>query len=185
MKKDSIYISGCFCEENEKNIEECEKQLQDINVALCKHDLSGEIYHSALDFMDLEMVAFSYELLRNFISSGSYDLFKSIVLKLWVNIRDKSSNKVPFTISIDGIPTIRGIENIKCKIEGSLTRKQKEKIIVQTFELAKQIEKHQFKLLERGRFYDAFNAHVFKYDSAEQLLTEVDIEEEIKKLREK
>ena len=86
MKKDSIYISGYFCEENEKNIEECEKQLQDINVVLCKHDLSGEIYHSALDFMDLEMVAFSYELLRNFISSGSYDLFKSIVLKLWVNI---------------------------------------------------------------------------------------------------
>lgn len=185
MKKDSIYISGYFCEEKEKNIEECEKQLQDMNVVLYKHDLSGEIYHSALDFMDLEMVAFSYELLRNFIASGSYDIFKSIVLKLWINIKDKSTNKVPFTISIDGIPTISGIENIKCKIVGSLTKKQKEKIIDQTFELAKQIEKHQFELLEKSRFYDAFNAHVFKYDSAEELLTEVDIEEEVKKLRER
>ena len=49
------------------------------------------------------------------------------------------------------------------------------------FSLASQIEKHQYKLMEKNQYYNALGGHLFRYDSAREELHEIDIEVELKK----
>ena len=137
--------------------------------------------HSALDFADFEAIIFSYELVKSLYYSGCYDFLKFMLLKLWNTIKNGKASEVPFTISIEGIPTVNGPENIKCKISGPLSKREREIALEQSFGLAYQIEKHQFELLKRGRYYDAFNAHIFTYDEENCSYTEMDIDAEIQK----
>ena len=55
-------------------------------------------------------------------------------------------------------------------------------VISKTFDLANNIANDSFKLKERSKFYDAFNAHVFRIDVENELISEINIEEEVRNL---
>ena len=177
----SIFISGCFSDNDQEQLSECCTELENHNVSLKIRNLNGVIMHSALDFADFEAIIFSYELIKTLYYSGCYDVLKFMLLKLWNIIRKDRPGKVPFTIDIEGIPTINGPENIKCKISSPLSKSERKIALEKSFGLAAQIENHQFELLKRSRYYDAFNAHVFAYDEKNCSYTEMDIDEEIQK----
>ena len=181
MKVPDIYISGFFTDDDINEISAIEAEINKRGITLGKRNLTGSMFHSALDFADLEILALSYEFAVAIIHSGCYDFLKSLILKLW-NISQKDNlEKIPFTIEIDGIPYYKSSENIKCKVYGKLSKKQKDAIIDNTFNLAKQVENHQHELLARTPYYNAFNAHVFKYDSETDTFTEIDLNEEVRK----
>lgn len=181
MKTPNIFISGFFTDDDIQEISAIDTEINKRGITLEKHNLTGSIFHSALDFIDLEKISISYELVTALIYSGCYDFLKSLMLKLWYVAKKNDSEKVPFTVEIDGIPINNTSENIKCKIYGKLSQKQKDTIIDNAFGLAKQIENHQYELLSRSPYYNAFNAHVFKYDSETDSFTEIDLNEEVRK----
>ena len=185
MNGHAIYVTGYFDDKCENKLQEYATGLEKENVILSSHNLSGEMYQSVFDFMDLEKIGFGYELVRTFIYSGAYDLLKYWILKLWNILQNKDSSPCPFTIEIEGIPTINGLENIKCKITGELSDEQKTEVIDKTFALTKEIRDNQFILMERSVYYDAFNAHVFKYDLQEEVYIEMDIAKEVAQIRNK
>lgn len=178
-----IYISGYFSDEDHSTLDEIKEELNKANIQLHCRNLSGTIMHSALDFIDIDMVALGWEFVQAMAFSGSFELLKLIVKKLWKLISKDRNTPVPFTFSISGIPSITGTENIKCKISGPLSDEAKEIAIQKGFELASQIEKHQFELLERDLYYPAVNAHLFRYDSVKTSYDEIDISAEVKKSR--
>lgn len=157
-----------------------ENELQKYHIILKTRDLNGSIMNAALDFVDYDFLVLGYDLLQNIIFSGCYDIIKNILVNIWSSIRVHNSN-IPFTIKINGIPTDKGSENISCKVEGSLTRKQKGEVIAKTFDLANSISNNHFILKERGKFYDAFGAHVLRINPDDFSFSEIDIEEEIRK----
>ena len=63
-------LAGFFCDEDKASLDELYKELRENDISLIGRNLSGGIYNSALDFADLEIIAFSFELLKNFIISG-------------------------------------------------------------------------------------------------------------------
>ena len=178
---ENIFISGFFSDNDQEQLSECYTELENHNISLKIRNLNGVIMHSALDFADFEAINFSYELVKSLYYSGCYDFLKFMLLKLWNTIKNGNTSAVPFTIDIEGIPTVNGPENIKCKISGPLSKHEREIALEQSFSLASQIENHQFELLKRGRYYDAFNAHVFAYDEEKCTYAETDIDAEIQK----
>lgn len=176
-----IYISGYFSDEDYSTLDEIKEELNKANIQLHCRNLSGTIMHSALDFIDIDMVEFGWDFIQAMIFSGSFELLKLIVKKLWKLITKDRNTPIPFTVSISGIPSITGTENIKCKISGLLSDEAKEIAIHKGFELASQVEKHQFELLEKDIYYPAFNAHLFRYDPERETYDEIDIAAEVKK----
>lgn len=175
----TIFVSGFFNDSDLQDLNELKEELSEYEIALRMRNLLGGIYNSALDFADLEIIAFAYEMMKQFIYSGGYDVLKYFIVNIWYKI-NKSKN-VPFTIGINGIPTVNGPENIKCKISEQLSKKQREIVIDRTFELAKQIEEHQFELQKRSLYYDAFDAHLFRFDSTDETLKAIDVADEVRK----
>ena len=143
--------------------------------------LPNTIMQSAFDFADFELIAVAYEVLQQFILNGGYDVTKYFFKKLWWNITKNRESNIPFTISIEGIPTTNGSETIKCKTQGQLSDEQKEKVLDKTFSLASQIEKHQYQLMEKNQYYAALSGHLFRYDLSDEELHEIDIVAEVKK----
>ena len=135
-----IYISGYFSDEDYSTLDEIKEELNKANIQLQCRNLSGTIMHSALDFIDIDMVELGWDFIQAMIFSGSFELLKLIVKKLWKLITKDRNTPVPFTFSISGIPSITGTENIKCKISGPLSDEAKEIAIQKGFELASQIE---------------------------------------------
>ena len=178
---ENIFISGFFSDNDQEQLSECCTELENHNISLKIRNLNGVIMNSALDFADFEAIIFSYELVKSLYYSGCYDFLKFMLLKLWNTIKNGNTSAVPFTIDIEGIPTVNGPENIKCKISGPLSKHEREIALEQSFSLASQIENHQFELLKRGRYYDAFSAHVFAYDEEKCAYAETDIDAEIQK----
>ncbi len=181
MNKDNyigIQFNSLFCDTI--LIANYEKELAKYNISLKKRDLNGCIMNDALDFIDYELIALGYSLLQSIIFPECYDILKNIILKMWETIGSHNS-RVPFTIKINGIPTENGNENISCKIEGGLSSKQKDDVLEKTFEFANNISNNTFKLKEKSRFYNAFNAHVFQINPNDYSFSEIDIEEEIRK----
>ena len=178
-----IYISGYFSDEDYSTLDEIKEELNKANIQLQCRNLSGTIMHSALDFIDIDMVELGWDFIQAMIFSGSFELLKLIVKKLWKLITKDRNTPVPFTFSISGIPSITGTENIKCKISGPLSDEAKEIAIQRGFELASQVEKHNFELLERDLYYPAVNAHLFRYDSEKTTYDEIDVSAEVKKNR--
>ena len=176
-----IYISGCFSIEDHSTLDEIKEELNKANIQLTCRNLSGTIMHSALDFIDIDMVQLGWEFIQEMVFSGSFELLKFFVKKLWKLITKDRSTPVPFTFSISGIPSITGTENIKYKISGPLSDEAKEIAIQKGFELASQVEKHQFELLERDRYYPAVNAHLFRYNPEREIYEEINIAKEVKK----
>lgn len=185
MNKFMLYVAGYFDDERTRELTEYAKKLEKENVILSSHNLSDEMYQSVFDFMDLEKISFGYEVVRTFIYSGAYDVFKYWILKLWNILQNKDISLCPFTIEIKGIPTLNGTDNIKCKITGELSEEQKTDVIDKTFALTKQITDNQFQLMEKSVYYDAFNAHIFKYDLQKKEYVEMDILKEVEKIRNK
>ena len=177
----SIFIQYNSSYSNNSMLAECNEELKKYNICIQSQDLNGTIMHGSLDFIDYEFIEFGYELIRTIILSGCYDIIKFSILNIWHSIRPHDSN-MPFTIKISGIPTEDGSENISCKIEGLLTEEQKTMVISKTFDLANNIANDSFKLKERSKFYDAFNAHVFRVDVDNESISEIDIDEEVRKL---
>ena len=180
MKEEAILIRYYSDACDEKILNECEEELHERDIKLLRIDLKGGIYCAALDFVDLDFIAISYLILQNAMASGSYDLFKYSILKLWASIRLHDIKEVPFTIRINGISTIKGPENISCKITGAVSEDQKNNIINKTFELANNISDNNMKLLEKSIFYSDFG-HVFNINSETIEASEIDIEEEIRR----
>lgn len=120
-------------------------------------------------------------MLQQIIISGGYDITKYFIKKLWSNIVKIRKSKVPFTISIEGIPYFDGIETIKCKIDGDMSDENKEKVIEKTIALASQIEKHQYQLRAKSRYYDELGGYIFKYDMTDEQFYEMNIEEELRR----
>lgn len=179
MDNNSIYIAGFFIESDKSLLNELCEDLQKNNISLSVRNLSGSIYNAALDFIDLEIITISFELLKTFIFSGGYDMLKFFILKLWRIAKKDKTSRVPFTFSIEGIPTLNGNENIKCKVSEPLSKEQREQVVDKVVELAERIEKHQFELLKRSQYFNAFNAHIFSFDPDNGSLSEVDITKEI------
>jgi len=177
----SIIIQYNSSYSNNSMLTECSEELKKYNICIQSRDLKGSIMNAALDFIDYEFIEFGYELIQTIILSGCYDIIKLLALNIWHSIRPRNS-KIPFTIKVSGIPTETGSENISCKIEGTLTDEQKSMVINKTFDIANNIANNSFKLKERSKFYDAFNAHVFRVDVENESISEIDIEEEIRKL---
>ena len=183
MKSNEIYVAGVFDIESEKILTELKDSLFECGVSLKTHNRNGEIYQSVEELMDLYVIQFAYELFQTFILNGSYDLFKYYILQLFDIIQQKKIDRHQTTLEIDGIPTVNGSETIKCKVSGHLSKKQKEKFIDRSFELANQVVKSQVPLLEKNQFLNALNGHVFKYNVDSEELNEVDITEVIKKIK--
>ena len=129
----AIYISGYLNDNEMIELRDIEKNLLNNHTSLSVRNLKGCIMHSALDFADLELILFSYELFKHFILSGSYDVLKYYVVQIWEKIH--KTEKVPFTIGVEDIPIGNAHENIKVKIDGKLTKKQKETVIDRTFDM--------------------------------------------------
>lgn len=180
-----IYISGYFSDEEHSTLNGVKEELNKANIQLHCRNLSGTIMHSAPDFIDIDMVELGWEFLQAMIFSGSFEVLKLIVKKLWKLVTKDRNTPIPFTFSISGIPSITGTENIKCKISGPLSDEAKELAIHKGFELAAQVEKHQFELLERDLYYPAVNAHLFRYDPVREVYEEIDIAQEVKKNNQK
>lgn len=182
MGLDGIYISGYFEEEDYNILDDYANELNSKNIPFYVRNLSGTIMQAAFDFANFELIAISYTVLQQFILNGGYDLTKYFFLKLWRFIKKDHQNKIPFTISIEGIPTINGSENIKCKIDGQISDDIKMKAIEKTFELASQIENNQIQILSKGRDYYTLEGHLFRYDSENNTFSKINIEDEAKKM---
>lgn len=177
----TIYVSGYFCNDDIKLLNDYQTELRKENIALTYRNLSNTIMHSALDFADIELISFSYELIRTFVINGGYDVFKHIIAKLWSFTYQRTKSKTVFTIEIKGIPTYDNEENIKCKVSGELSEELKKEVIDKAFNLANKIADNEYELLERSKYYDAFNAHIFALDNEKFTLSEIDIDEEVRK----
>lgn len=173
-----IYISGYFDDSEKTELKDIEQKLSIHQTSLSIRNLKDCIMNSALDFADYEIIMFSYELFKTFVLSGSYDIFKCFLIQLWEKVG--KSEKVPFTIGIENIPINDSHENIKIKIDGKLTRRQKDNVINRAFNLVDSLISNDFKLKERSKFYNAFNAHLLKYNTLEDFFEEIDIETEIR-----
>lgn len=181
MAIDGLYVSGYFLNSDASMLTSYEDELKEKGVCLKVRNLSNSLMQASFDFVDFEIIAITYEVLQQFFVSGGYDLTKYFFKKLWCDITKRSKFNIPFTISIEGIPTKNGTETIKCKTLGYLSDEEKQKVIDKTFSLAYQIENHQYHLMEKDQYYDALNGHLFKYDSTDEELHEMDIEAELKK----
>ena len=182
MAVDGLYISGYFSEDDKPMIAAYADELKAKDVRFYVRNLSGTIMHAAFDFADFEVMAITYGVLQQFIINGGYDATKYFFKKLWWNITKDRKSNLPFTISIEGIPTKNGIETVKCKIQGQMSDDEKEMVIDKTFLLASQIEMHQYQLMERSQYYNALDGHLFRYDSNSKELYEVDIKAELQKM---
>lgn len=185
MACDGIYISGYFLEEEKEYIQEISEELHSREIPLYVRNLSGQLIQAAFDFADFELIQIGYTVLKSFLLSGGYDIVKLCFMRLWMLISKGHGSNRPFTISIEGIPTVNGPETIKCKIKGCPTDKMKNDILDKTFSLAAQIENHQFQLLERSPYYTALEGHLFTYDTDIGELVEMDIAKEVQKLTHK
>lgn len=172
-----IFISGYFDDSEKIALKDIENNLSMHQISLSVRNLKGCLMQSALDFADFELIMFSYELIKTFVLSGSYDIFKHFLMQLWEKVG--KSEKVPFTIGIENIPINNSNENIKIKINGKLTKNQKDNVINRTFDLVNSLISNDFKLKEQSRFYCVFNAHLLKYNVTEDFFEEIDIEKEI------
>ncbi len=181
MALDGIYISGYFTDDDNTMLKQYEDELRSKGVPLHIRNLSGTIMQASFDFVDVEVIAIAYSVLQQFIINGGYDITKYFLKKLWFNITKDRESNIPFTISIEGIPTTNGAETIKCKTLGKISDEDKDKILEKTFDLASQIENHQYQLMNKNQFYNALNGHVFKYDNNDESLHEVDVEKELRK----
>lgn len=182
---DGVYISGFFSDEDKPALDGFAGELREKGVPFYVRNLSGVIMQSAFDFADFELIAIAYPVLREFVMKGGYDLAKFFVIRLWNLVTKGRNSKIPFTVTIEGIPTTTGTETIKCKISEPLSKKAQEKVVDKAFELASQIENHQYQLLDRSRYYAALNGHIFNYDAESETLTEMNIEEELQKRAQK
>lgn len=172
-----IYISGYFDDFEKIELKDIEQKLAMHQVSLSVRNLKGCLMQSALDFADYELIMFSYELIKTFLLSGSYDILKYFLMQLWEKV--SKSEKIPFTIGIENIPINNSHENIKIKIDGNLSKYQKELVINRTFDAVDNLISNDFKIKEKSRFYDVFNAHLLKYNLIDDTFEEIDIEKEI------
>ena len=180
MALDGLYISGYFTDEDRATLDYYADELKSKNVPLYVRNLSGTIMQAAFDFADFEIIAIAYEVLKQFIISGGYDLTKYFFKDLWWNITKGRQSNIPFTISIEGIPTVNGTETIKCKMQGELSDEETDRVIDKAFSLASQIEKHQYKLMDKNQYYNALGGHLFRYDVVNEEFHEIDIVKELK-----
>lgn len=172
-----IYISGNFDDFEIIELKDIEQKLLMHQTSLYVRNLKGCLMQSALDFADYELIMFSYELIKTFLLSGSYDVLKYFLMQLWEKV--SKSEKIPFTIGIENIPINHSYENIKIKIDGKLSKQQKELVINRTFDVVDNLISNDFELKGKSKFYDAFNAHLLRYNFTEDTFEEVDIEKEI------
>lgn len=181
MALDGLYISGYFTDDDAPMLNAYEDVLKEKGVHLYVRNLSGVVLNASLDLFDIEAIVIAYNVLQQFIISGGYDITKYFIKKLWWNIAKMRESKAPFTIAVEGIPYLDGTETIKCKIEGDMSDENKEMVIEKTFALVSQIEKHQYQLMGKSRYYNAVGGHIFKYDPKDEQFHEMDIEEELRR----
>lgn len=171
-----------FLDNTNKDVLKLEKEkLEQLGFQVSVYNCDGELYNSVFDFMDVNIVSIGFELLKTIIYNGLYDILKNYILTCW-NSTSKNTDKY-FTIEIEDILTINGKENIKCKVNSPLTEKERELFIKETFGLVNNIVNNNVNLLERSKYYDAFNAHVFEYNENEKF-SEMDVEQRVKELKE-
>lgn len=185
MDENAIYVAGCFDGGCKVELESIRQESEQQGIVLYCRDLTGQIFHSAIDFIDLDQIAVSYELVRNLINSGTYDLLKFWLFRLFSAVRGRRKSCVPFTIAISGVPTVYGHENIKVKISDELCDDEKKYVIDRTFDLAERIANNQVELMKQGRFQSAFGGRIFFYDPQNSGLSEIDVDEEIRKKTER
>ena len=172
-----IYISGYFDDLDIIELKDVEQKLAMHRVSLSVRNLKGCLMQSALEFADYELIMFSYELIKTFFLSGSYDILKYFLIQLWEKV--SKTEKIPLTIGIENIPINNSHENIKIKIDGNLPKHQKELVINRTFDMVDNLISNDFELKEKSKFYDVFNAHLLKYNLTEDTIEIIDIEKEI------
>ena len=173
-----IYIRGYFFDKDRPILKEYVKELKTYNVELYIENLKGMFLNASLDFVPLEIIAISFEFIKSFVFSGSYDIIKRYIINLW-NLAKKEYDYVPFTIRIGGIPTENGEETIGCQFSEPLSDELKALAINRAFDLASQIEQHQFELLTKSRYYDAVGGHIFSYEKGDGSFSEIDVDKEV------
>ena len=78
-----IYISGYFTEEDHKVLDEYRNELEKNGIQLLCRDLTGSMMQSALDFIDIDVVEFGWDILKALAIKGGTGLIIFWIKKLW------------------------------------------------------------------------------------------------------
>ena len=179
MTSNNMLISGFFTEEDFISIKSFSKELDSYANNVGIQNWAGIPMQSSFDYMNVEAITIAYTLLSSLLLNGSYDLLKAFIIRVWriISIRSPKEKAIPFTISIEGIPTVDGPNVINCKIQGCLSDEQKAIAVDKTFQIAEQIEKHHFQLMKT--YYTERCGHLFRYDTNKGEYVEADMYAEI------
>ena len=99
MAINGIYISGLFSDHDREMLDTYAAELSSKGIPFYVRNLTGSMLQSALDFTDYEVLAIAYEVLKQFLVSGGYDITKHYLKLLWKRITKDRYCNVPFTIS--------------------------------------------------------------------------------------
>lgn len=179
MGKYSIQLGYSSCTTDIKEMLECEKQLEELGFEIKKEDCNGQYPCSVLDLFPVEYLQIGFPtLISIMVQPAAYDITKALFVKLWSSVfklGERSKSHKTFTIEIDGIPTCG---KVRCQVDGTISKKQKELVINKCFELPKQIMENQFHLENRNNTYEAYHSHYVRVNPDNGEIKEIDIKRE-------
>ena len=174
-----VLITGFFTEKDCVSIREYSEEIKSYGIGIAIQNWASKPLQASFDYMNVQGLTFVYELLSAIVLNGCYDVLKAFFLRIWRIHRKRTPQNasIPFTISIENIPTVSGPTTINCKINGDLPESERAIVIDKTIQLAEKIEKHQFQLLKT--YYTERTGHLFRYDPNDKQYQEVDFYAEV------
>ncbi len=182
MEKYNVQLGYSSCNTDIEEMLECEKQLEELGFEIEKKDCNGQYPCSLLDLFPVEYLQIGFPTLLSIMAQpAAYDITKALFVKLWSSafkLGKRSKWHKTFTIEIDGIPIGDGTSKIRCQVDGTISKKQKELVINKCFELPKQIIEKEFYLENKNDTYEIYHSHYVRINPDNGEIKEIDIKRE-------